>query len=99
MENKQAWAIIIIALFGGNLTGLLGTAGNHTISEGQNNIQRELDSIHEDIQRQLDEIKAVDTRCKQNMRDITQRCADTQSAIQRHNAEIKELQRNYEVLR
>jgi len=48
-NEKKVWAILIIALFGGNLTGLTGILGNHSNREG-----------HEELQRQLDEIKASD---------------------------------------
>ena len=50
-EEQKIWAILFIALFGGNLTGLTGILGNHSSREG-----------HEELQRQIDEIKASDTQ-------------------------------------
>ena len=95
MDDKKIAALIVLVLFGSNLSGIAGIVGNSSSIEG-----------HEDLQRQLDEIKLADTECRATMsahinewnehiewgREVR---ADNSGAIQRHEAQIQELYRLY----
>ena len=93
MDDKKTAALIILVLFGGNISGLAGIAGNSSSIEG-----------HEDLQRQLDEIKLADTECRATMQTHLEEWnnhiewgrevrADNSGTIQRHEAQIQELYR------
>ena len=91
MDDKKTAALIILVLFGGNLSGIIGTIGNSSSIQG-----------HEDLQRQLDEIKLADAECRASLsahleeynshilwgRDVR---TLNEGTLQRHDAEIKEL--------
>ena len=92
MDNKQI-ALIILVLFGGNLSGIVGSIGNSSSAQG-----------HEDLQRQLDEIKLSDTECRASLsthleeynthiiwgRDVR---SLNEGTSQKHEAQIQELYR------
>ena len=93
MEDKKIWAILLIALFGGNLTGISGIVGNHANREG-----------HEELQRQLDDIKENDAELRASLQEHLSEYsehvrwgreirANNEGTIQRHEAQIQELRR------
>ena len=89
MENKQLWLILVIALFGGNLTGLTGILGNEQSAQGGRELQTRIDSI----QRQLVDIKQNDKECRESLSKLADKCADTQNTVERHEAQIREIRR------
>ena len=98
MEDKKLAALIILVLFGGNLTGIINSvspdyrADPFTGSEGA------------DLQRQIDDIKINDAECRAAMsahleeyndhiewgRDVR---SNNSGTLQRHEAQIQELYR------
>ena len=95
MEDKRVWLLLFVALFGGNITGITGILGNHAIREG-----------HEEIQRQIDDIKQNDLECRATLSSHHEEFndhlefehevrANTTGTLQRHEAQIQELYRNY----
>ena len=98
MEDKKLAALIVLVLFGGNITGIINSvspdyrADPFTGSQG------------DELQRQIDEIRADDAECRAGLaahlenyrehinwgREVR---SDNAGTLERHEAQIQELYR------